>query len=51
MVLQLPISPEGIAEPAWLGWVAPRDCHHAAAVADAVIHLAYAARDTGLRLG
>jgi hypothetical protein len=49
MVLRLPISPEGIARLARLGWAAPRDCHHAAAVTDAVIHIADAALDTGLR--
>lgn len=51
MVVRLPISPEGIGELARLGWLAPRDCHTPATVADALIELANTALDNGLRPG
>jgi hypothetical protein len=48
-VLQLRISPEGIAGLAQIGWIAPRDCRDPAVVADAIIDLADAALDARLR--
>jgi hypothetical protein len=51
MRLTVTIAPEGIAELARLGWLARRDCRDPAAMADAVVSLADAALDTGLRAG
>jgi hypothetical protein len=45
MVPRLPISVEGIAELARLGWIEPQDCRNPAVVAAAVIDLADAALD------
>jgi hypothetical protein len=49
VVLRLPISPEGIAELARLGWITLRDGRDPQAVADATIDLADAALGARLR--
>jgi hypothetical protein len=49
MVLRLPIAPEGIADLVAFNWFDRRCCGDPAAAADAVIDLASAALDGGLK--
>jgi hypothetical protein len=49
MMLRLPIAPEGIAGLVQAGWLAPRDCRDATAVADAVVDACDAALDAHLQ--
>lgn len=49
--LELPIEPEAILDLAALGWMDCRQCLNPGVVADAVVDLASAALDAGLRPG
>jgi hypothetical protein len=47
----VPIAPEGVAELVRLGWLDRRQCRQPAVLTDALIDLANAALDAGLRPG
>jgi len=51
VVVQVPLEPEGIAELVRLEWLDRRQCRQRTTLADALIDLANAALDAGLRPG
>jgi hypothetical protein len=48
MMLRLPIAPEGIGALVRLGWLVPRDCRDATAVAETVVDACDAELDADL---